>query len=202
MFSEIFDVEKQLTFYLSYHSNKTNILVHMLCVPLLLWTGLIMGSESPLPSFVPPIYHEFNGYLIFNLNYPTIVAGLFFLYYLMLEPVAALLYSPQLALTVLTATAFSCHQRDAMVKAGILHGICWTAQILGHGIAEKRAPALLDNLLAAIILAPFIIHLEILSSMGYNPGLRKRVQNSVGVEIARIRREEAERKRAAGKRDL
>lgn len=27
----------QLTFYGAYHSNKTNVLIHIVCVPLLLW---------------------------------------------------------------------------------------------------------------------------------------------------------------------
>ena len=54
MVSSLFDVTKQviisfqiriitcssllqLTFYGSYHANKTNILIHMLCLPLLVW---------------------------------------------------------------------------------------------------------------------------------------------------------------------
>jgi uncharacterized membrane protein YGL010W len=34
-----------------------------------------------------------------------------------------------------------------MTKAGILNAVSWVAQFLGHGLAEGRAPALLDNLL-------------------------------------------------------
>jgi 2-hydroxy fatty acid dioxygenase len=58
-----------------------------------------------------------------------------------------LLYAPQLALMVLSATAFSYYQHHPYTKAGIIHGIAWVAQFLGHGFAEKRAPTLLDNLL-------------------------------------------------------
>jgi len=195
----IFDVTKQLTFYGAYHSNKTNVLIHMLCVPLLIWSFQVMASKIPMPSFIPLIHHQFNEYLAFNLNISAILTGLYFLYYLALEPIAALLYVPQFALSILTATAFS-YRSDAMAKAGTLHAVSWVAQFLGHGLAEKRAPALVDNLLGAVVLAPFFVHLEILFSLGYNPGLHKRVQNGVGQEIARIRKEEADKKRAAEKK--
>lgn len=47
---------------------------------------------------------------------------------------------------LLTATAFA-SRPDALAKAGVLHAVSWIAQFLGHGLAEKRAPALLDNLI-------------------------------------------------------
>jgi len=170
-------------------------------VPLLLWTFQVLSSETPLPQFIPHIHHEFNQYLVFNLNAPAIHAGLYLLYYLALEPVAALLYAPQLALSLLTATAFS-YQREAMTSAGILHIVSWIAQFLGHGLAEKRAPALLDNLLGAVVLAPFFVHLEILFGLGYKPELHKRIQNDIGKEIARIKKVAGDKKRAAVKKEL
>lgn len=59
-----------------------------------------------------------------------------------------------MALSLLTATAFS-YRSDALMQAGVLHGVSWVAQFLGHGVAEKRAPALLDNLLGGKF--PFLI---------------------------------------------
>ena len=57
-----------------------------------------------------------------------------------------LLYVPQLTLSLLTATAFS-YRADHNLIAGALHAISWIAQFYGHGVHEKRAPALLDNLI-------------------------------------------------------
>lgn len=68
------------------------------------------------------------------------------LYYLTLEPVAALLYLPQLALSMLAANAFA-ERADANNIAGIVHVFSWVAQFVGHGAAEGRAPALKDNIL-------------------------------------------------------
>jgi uncharacterized membrane protein YGL010W len=201
MVSQLFDVNKQLTFYGAYHTNQINILIHIICVPLLVWTFQVLSSEIPLPEFIPHIHHEFNQYLVFNLNISTIHAGLYLLYYLALEPVAALLYAPQLVLSLLTATAFS-YRSDAVTYAGILHVVSWIAQFLGHGLAEGRAPALLDNLLGAIVLAPFFVHLEILFGLGYKPELHKRIQNEIGKEVTKIRKAAGEKKRAVGKKEL
>jgi len=78
----------------------------------------------------------------------------------------------------------------------------WIAQFLGHGLAEGRAPALLDNILGALVLAPFFVHLELLFMLGYRPELHKQLKNDVGKEIARLRREQAEKRRAAEKKAI
>jgi len=199
MTSSLFDITQQLTFYGSYHANKTNILIHMLCLPILIWSFQVMGCQVPVPSFIPPVHHVFNEYLVFNLNIASIISGLYFLYYIALEPVAALLYAPQFGLSLLAATAFS-YRSDAMSKSVMLNVVAWIAQFLGHAFAEKRAPALLDNIAGAFVLAPFFAHLETLFSMGYRPELYKRIQNGVGMEIARFKKEEAQKKKAAGKK--
>jgi hypothetical protein len=124
----------------------------------------VLVTQLPVPSAVPAIHYQFNDYLAFDLNWAAIHAGLYFLYYLALEPVGAvstplpsseplpykdltqLTYGPQLALSLLTATAFA-GSPENIGLAGVIHLISWVAQFLGHGLAEKRAPALLDNLI-------------------------------------------------------
>jgi len=46
-----------------------------------------------------------------------------------------------------------------------------------------------------VVLAPFFVHLEVLFALGYRPEMYKDIKNSIGMEIARIRRLEAEKKR-------
>ena len=53
-------------------------------------------------------------------------------------------------MSLLTATAYS-KSPDHIFNATVLHGASWVAQFLGHGLAEKRAPALVDNLLGGMI---------------------------------------------------
>ena len=134
-------------------------------------------------------------------------------------------------LSVLTATAFA-RGPGHITQAAVIHGLSWIAQFLGHGLAEKRAPALLDNLLGgasypflsspflplylhsslltfvpgsnstlflstAVVLAPFFVHLELLFAVGYAPEQHKRLQNKIGKEIAKIRKAQGDKKRAA-----
>ena len=43
----------------------------------------------------------------------------------------------------------------------------------------------------ALVLAPFFVHLEWLFKLGYRQDLHRDIINGIGMEIARIRREEA-----------
>jgi uncharacterized membrane protein YGL010W len=51
-----------------------------------------------------------------------------------------------MVLMLLTALAYS-HTPDHLNVAYAVFGFSWVAQFLGHGVAEKRAPALIDNLI-------------------------------------------------------
>lgn len=110
-----------------------------------------------------------------------------------------------------TATALA-ERADTLLFALGLHVTAWIAQFLGHGLAEKRAPALMDNLAAgkyltnaqpqsiyltsnsvilarplALLTAPFFVHFEILFYLGYRPALYKEVQKGVKAEVERFR---------------
>ncbi|EAU84497.1 hypothetical protein CC1G_00016 [Coprinopsis cinerea okayama7 len=199
--ADLLNVDKQLTFYGAYHSNKINVLIHIICVPLILWSAEALVAPLQTPSWIPKVHYQFNEYLVFDLNWSAIHALVYIVYYFLLEPVAALLYIPQLVLSLLTATAFS-YRADNITIAGGLHAISWIAQFIGHGFAEKRAPALLDNLIGAVVLAPFFVHLELLFALGYRPEMHKRIKNAIGVEITKIRKAEGEKRRKEGKKEL
>ncbi|KAG5637627.1 hypothetical protein H0H81_003908 [Sphagnurus paluster] len=194
--SKIFDVNTQLAFYGAYHSNKINVMIHMVFVPVLIWTFQVMASSLAVPSFIPEVHYTLNNYLRFDLNFAAIHAGLYIAYYFILEPTAALLYMPQAIISLLTATAYS-KGSGHITNAAILHAGSWVAQFLGHGLAEGRAPALFDNLIGATVLAPFFVHLEIMFMLGYKPEMHKRLVNDVGKEIAKIRKAQGDKRRAA-----
>ncbi|KAJ7122732.1 hypothetical protein C8R44DRAFT_621499 [Mycena epipterygia] len=202
MSSQLFNVQSQLAFYGAYHSNRINIIIHVICVPLLLCKSFqVMAAQIPIPAFVPAIHHTFSDHLVFDLNYSAIHAVLYLAYYFALEPVAALLYTPQLILSLLTATAYS-HSGSHLTQAGLLHAFSWVAQFLGHGVAEKRAPALLDNVIGAVVLAPFFVHLEVLFALGYRPEMHKQLNNDVGKELTKLRKAEGDQRRAAAAKQI
>ncbi|KAH0409159.1 hypothetical protein KCU90_g21172, partial [Aureobasidium melanogenum] len=77
------NLEKQLLFYGSYHHNPINVAIHITCVPLILLTAFLFCTNTPalpLPDAIT----------IPNLpaNLGTIVASLYALLYILMEPVA------------------------------------------------------------------------------------------------------------------
>ncbi len=105
-----------------------------------------------------------------------------------MEPVAGSLLAPLL----LGATAFANHLtttygETANYWALGVHITSWLAQFIGHGVYEGRAPALLDNLVQAVFLAPFFVWMEVLFFFGYRPELKGRLDKAVEREVAKYR---------------
>jgi len=198
---DVFNVEKQLVFYGSYHSNPINIAIHICFVPLILWSFFAIIATFPTPQAFPVISHYFNAYFTFEFNWSFLFGLSYLIYYIILEPVAGLLYAPQMTAMILSATAFA--QRSDSVKiAAYLHVLSWIMQFVGHGFAEKRAPALLDNILGALVLAPFFVHVEILFALGYNKTLHKKVASATGMEISKFRRDQGQQQKASEREAL
>ncbi|KIY73785.1 DUF962-domain-containing protein [Cylindrobasidium torrendii FP15055 ss-10] len=217
--ASIFDIDKQFTFYGAYHANPVNVAVHITFVPILLWTGFVIGAHVPWDEWGLPSYHKiffdqsFTNPLAlipfveglvnrnvqltaaFDLNWSSVVALSMLSFWYTLEPLAAFLYTPLMASMTLTSLGYS-HQEGHLKPAVIIHIVSWIMQVLAHQIFEGRAPALLDNLVQAIALAPFFVFLEVLYMLGYKPALHKRIQNEIGKEITRVRKAEGSKRRA------
>ncbi|KAI9048082.1 hypothetical protein LZ554_007878 [Drepanopeziza brunnea f. sp. 'monogermtubi'] len=191
------NLEKQLCFYGAYHHNHVNIGIHMLCVPLILATSILLATNTPT---LIPLPHWLT---IPNLplNFGTIAAILYSGFYILLEPVAGSILLP----VIIGWTAFANHLTSASTStfanlASIaVFLVSWIAQFVGHGVYEGRAPALLDNLVQALVLAPFFVFMEALFTFGYRPELQKRVAAGVEKEIKRFRAEKAQNGNGAAK---
>lgn len=123
-----------------------------------------------------------------ELNLGTVLALLYAGLYILLEPVAGFV----LAAFCVGSTAFANHMRLEDPKftlhvALAVHVVSWIAQFIGHGAFERRAPALLDNLVQAIFLAPMFVWLEILFKLGYRKELQTRVEKQVQIELAKFK---------------
>lgn len=105
--------------------------------------------------------------------------------YVLMEPVAGALVAPLL----LGGTAFANYLTDTYGQTANywalgVHVFSWIVQFVGHGVFEGRAPALLDNLVQALFLAPLFVWLEFLFFLGYRPELKARLDEGVAKEIA------------------
>jgi len=123
-----------------------------------------------------------------ELNLGTIAAILYSGFYMLLEPVAGTALFPM----IIGWTAYANHltkvsPRSCNQAAIAVEIVAWIAQFVGHGVYEKRAPALLDNLLQAFVLAPFFVFIEGLFMLGYRPELQRRVNQKVIQEVKKYK---------------
>ena len=119
-------------------------------------------------------------------NAGTIVAFVYSALYVLMEPVAGTALVP----FIMGGTAFCNYLTQnfnpiATYVAVGLHIFSWIAQFVGHGKFEGRAPALLDNIVQAVFLAPLFVWIEILFMFGYRPELKSRLDKAVEVEITK-----------------
>ena len=122
-------------------------------------------------------------------NLGTIAALVYATLYILMEPVAGGLLAPM----IMASTAYSKHLTSTYGStannwAGGVFVTCWVLQFVGHGVFEKRAPALFDNLVQAFFLAPFFVWMETLFFFGYRPELHARVAKAVEKDVQEYRK--------------
>ncbi|KAK4263475.1 hypothetical protein QN277_028875 [Acacia crassicarpa] len=185
----LFDLEKHFAFYGAYHSNPINIAIHTLFVwPIFFSALLILYFVPPffdIPDFEFSLFgHDFV--LAWNLGF--VVALVYAVFYASLDPKAGSLAALLCIICWVASSFVACLLGFSLAWKVVLvvQLVCWTGQFIGHGVFEKRAPALLDNLVQALIMAPFFVLLEVLMSLfGYEPypGFHSIVQEQIEADI-------------------
>lgn len=134
--------------------------------------------------------------LVNHVNLASAIALAYWVFYAVLDiPVAVLIAPVWVAYYVLAWLLIERVENGFAIAVG-LHIFSWIAQFIGHGVYEGRAPALLDDLLGAVVLAPLFVFIEVLFYFGYAPELQRRVNNESSKLVTQVRTEEAARKRA------
>ncbi|KAF9433803.1 hypothetical protein BGZ76_008954 [Entomortierella beljakovae] len=195
--TKVFDLKYQLLQYGSHHHNLVNVAIHLTCIPLILWTALVFAAKTgpliaaPSPEDVAagaPLAIVLSKVFEFctpNLSLFWMTA--YVLYYIRLDVVAGLISAPLFIGCARLATQFYETNPDAINIAIGVHAFAWIAQFIGHGVFEKRAPKLFDNLLQALVLAPYFVVYEVLFFIGYRPQLKKELDILIVEDIARFR---------------
>lgn len=149
--------------YGEYHDNKTNKIFHLISIPLISFTFMILLQFIPISFFFKNTLFEIN------LITPFLIIHIYI--FLQTNILAG-------SLTILWNSIFFFIGRLMFLnclKKGektwlfslmlVLHIFAWIFQVLGH-IFEKRAPALMDNL-ALMSNAPFFVTCEVLRDLGW-----------------------------------
>lgn len=82
-----------------------------------------------------------------------------------------------------SANVFATKTQHPMLISACIQAGAWGAQFFGHYFFESRAPAFLDNIFQAFLLAPLFIFMELLFVLGYRPALYKRISDKTRTSI-------------------
>lgn len=186
----LFDLEGHLVFYRSYHFNKTNVAIHLACIPVILLSAITFLSVRDIPMFDNPY-----------INAGSLLAFGYGLFYALLDwkcgvPSFLVLTSYAYLAKTYYLTLAPEAQNQFINYAYYAHIASWLAQFYGHGVHERRAPALMDNLLQALVLAPFFVAFEIAFALGFRKDLQKTMDNKAGVIVRDFRLKDKQKKKA------
>ncbi|PQP93127.1 putative endoplasmic reticulum membrane protein C16E8.02 [Prunus yedoensis var. nudiflora] len=163
----LFDLERHFAFYGAYHNNPVNILIHTVFVWPIFFTSLVLLYFTPsLYTFPAGLSHGFL------LNFGFVFTVIYALFYVCLDKKAGSLAALLCVLCWVGASLLAGRLGFSLAWKVVLAAqlFCWTGQFIGHAVFEKRAPALLDNLVQAFLMAPYFVLLEVLqTAFGYEP---------------------------------
>ncbi|KAF5113663.1 hypothetical protein DV495_003370 [Geotrichum candidum] len=168
--SGILDLQEQLGFYRKYHHDTTNVLIHVVFVPTILFSTLTLFTRFTLPGLAA--YPEINIGTLGALGY-----GIF---YTLLDVKFGL---PSLLVLVAATLKLSALKGTGDGVAWLLFVVGWVVQFIGHGVFEGRAPALLDNLVQALVLAPFFVTFEVAHFLGYRREVLDEIDRKIAPEL-------------------
>jgi uncharacterized membrane protein YGL010W len=183
-----------LVFYGSYHNNKINQLIHIIFVPLILWTALVWLSYTP--QFIPLNFltDKLNNpfltkALIGNVSF--IMWALYALYYMSVAGLVGFCFNIFMFGLYLTANYYhSVSPSNAWIIATILHIVSWYMQIHpGHLIFEGRKPALTDSFFQSLVLAPLFVFYEVLFTLGFQKKIHAQIQPRIEANIKQYKNE-------------
>lgn len=193
----LFDLEGALGFYGSYHNNRINQLIHVIFVPCIVWSFMVIINYLSVDTVLGQHVYLFGAKASYTYPWLAVIndnlvlgAGLVFYiaisaYYLSLTFFPALTYDLIMFGMLLSSGYFYQHVTHAWSYALALHVLAWYMQIHpGHGIFEKRAAALTDNFFGGLALGPLFAWYEVLFTLGWNPQLRERLQKVIDRNIA------------------
>jgi uncharacterized membrane protein YGL010W len=149
------EVDRWLGNYSQDHRNPTNVLIHWICVPLIVWTGIALLWVVPVPSI---------------LGRPGFWAGMAMfaalVFYLRLSrPLCLGMFGLFVVLGLVTEALYRTLGAGTLMWLAIaVFVLAWIAQFVGHHV-EGRRPAFFTDL-AYLLIGPAWIVAKIMRRLG------------------------------------
>lgn len=165
----LLNLRDHLVFYKSYHTDEVNVTIHLICIPIILTSAIAMLTK----------FSFFNPYI----NVGNILIASFSCFYILMDwkvGIPTVLFYGGFAYVFSTyfyfiaPSPFSITDQAHLLKYALyIHIVAWLAQFYGHKVHEHRAPALLDNLLGALVLAPYFVSFEVAFWLGFRTDIKE-----------------------------
>ncbi|CCC66723.1 hypothetical protein NCAS_0A01650 [Naumovozyma castellii] len=156
------ELRKNLLFYKFYHHNAVNVGIHSLFVPTILISSCCILNRVEL-------YH--------GITITNVFTFLYTLFYMKLYLPTGLLAG---FLFLLINMALKNHWINTSLKLELaLFLFGWIAQFIGHGVFERKKPAVFDNLVQSLVLAPYFILFELLFKLGFYKELTAKLETEL-----------------------
>jgi len=189
-----FDLRKQFIFYASYHNDTTNMLIHICCIWPILITALALFQYTPSFIATPSCVSSLHPLLQHvSINFPLVITLVYVVSYVLMDPIAGglgatLVFASYLGTGILVKTTSSIAGYPLFQVLLGYHVFLWIIQFIGHGVFEKRAPALINSWDQAFITAPLFVLLEIMFLFGYKKEFYKECMVHVEKNVAEFKK--------------
>lgn len=178
----LFDIKAHLVFYRRYHFNHTNVAIHLVCIPIILLSAICILISHVISPQYPYVTVGVAGAWIYGAYYILLDWQLGIPAFLFL---AGFAHIQRVLYLELGPTNFLLRSTYKQIATSA-HVVSWLAQFYGHAFHEKRAPALFDNLLQAVVLAPFFVVYEIAFWLGFKLDVKKEMDNEAGKWVRKM----------------
>ena len=162
----------QMAVYAAYHRHPVNRAIHFFGIPAIVWSLMVFMAFVPLFSAAS-----------MEVTLAHVAVAALLIWYLVLDyalGVAAVLLFTVLMVAALHLDRFG--TRMAWWISGSVFVLGWVVQFIGHGVWEKRRPALMDNL-TQVFVAPIFLVAETAFAMGLKSELRDEVHRKMKAHL-------------------
>ena len=145
-------------FYKKYHKNQINKIIHILCIPLILWSFSVFLNSI---IFQISLNYMFSLNLFsLNLTLSSILLSIYLLIYTIIDINCFIPMSIYLFIIWLSSYLFLQYSSFSFYYALLINIFSWIMQFIGHGIFEGNRPALMDSIKQSFLMAPLFSYYE------------------------------------------
>jgi uncharacterized membrane protein YGL010W len=149
------EVDRWLGNYSEDHRNSTNILIHWICVPLILWTAVALLWVVPVPAALGRVGLWAGVAMFFALSF----------YLRLSRPLGFAMVAAFIVLGLITEGLYRVLGAQQLLwLAVVVFVLAWIAQFVGHKIEGKRPSFLTD--MAYLLIGPAWLVAKIMRRLG------------------------------------